>query len=77
MKTMIQMVPSMPVRSNEERRQLRPVGRNVERYAQIIDGMVDIVKAADELGYWGMSFVEHHFHSEGFEMLPTPGLMNA
>ena len=77
MKTMIQMVPSMPVRSNEERRELRPVGRNVERYAQIIDGMVDIVKAADELGYWGMSFIEHHFHSEGFEMLPTPGLMNA
>ena len=51
MKTMIQMVPSMPVRSNEERRQLRPVGRNVERYAEIIDGMVDIVKAADALGY--------------------------
>ena len=77
MKTMIQMVPSMPVRSNAERRELRPVGRNVERYAEIIDGMVDIVKAADALGYWGMSFIEHHFHSEGFEMLPTPGLMNA
>ena len=77
MKTMIQMVPSMPVKSHQERRQLRPVGRNVERYAQIIDGMVDIVKAADELGYWGMSFIEHHFHSEGFEMLPCPGIMNA
>jgi alkanesulfonate monooxygenase SsuD/methylene tetrahydromethanopterin reductase-like flavin-dependent oxidoreductase (luciferase family) len=76
-KTMIQMVPSMPVKSNEERRQLRPVGRNVEKYAEIIDGMVDIVKACDELGYWGMSFIEHHFHSEGFEMLPCPGIMNA
>jgi alkanesulfonate monooxygenase SsuD/methylene tetrahydromethanopterin reductase-like flavin-dependent oxidoreductase (luciferase family) len=74
---MIQMVPSMPVKSNEERRQLRPVGRNVEKYAEIIDGMVDIVKACDELGYWGMSFIEHHFHSEGFEMLPCPGIMNA
>jgi len=39
--------------------------------------MVDIVKACDELGYWGMSFIEHHFHSEGFEMLPCPGIMNA
>ena len=77
MKTMIQMVPSMPVKSNEERKQLRPVGRNVEKYAEIIDGMVDIVKACDELGYWGMSFIEHHFHSEGFEMLPCPGIMNA
>jgi alkanesulfonate monooxygenase SsuD/methylene tetrahydromethanopterin reductase-like flavin-dependent oxidoreductase (luciferase family) len=74
---MIQMVPSMPVASNEERRQLRPVGRNIERYAQIIDGMTDIVKAADELGYWGMSFIEHHFHSEGFEVMPCPGIMNA
>ncbi len=77
MKTMIQMVPSMPVKSNEERKQLRPVGRNVEKYAEIIDGMVDIVKACDELGFWGMSFIEHHFHSEGFEMLPCPGIMNA
>ncbi len=77
MKTMIQMVPSMPVSSNEERKALRPIGRNIERYAEMIDDMVDIVKTADELGYWGMSFIEHHFHSEGFEMLPTPGLMNA
>ncbi len=77
MKTMIQMVPSMPVKSNEERKQLRPVGRNVEKYAEIIDGMVDLVKACDELGFWGMSFIEHHFHSEGFEMLPCPGIMNA
>ncbi len=77
MKTMIQVVPSMPVKSNEERKQLRPVGRNVEKYAEIIDGMVDIVKACDELGFWGMSFIEHHFHSEGFEMLPCPGIMNA
>ncbi len=77
MKTMIQMVPSMPVGSNEERKALRPIGRNVERYAEMIDDLVDIVKTADDLGYWGMSFIEHHFHSEGFEMLPTPGLMNA
>ena len=77
MKTMIQMVPSMPVSSNAERKRLRPVGRSVEKYAEIIDGMVDIVKAADSLGYWGMSFIEHHFHSEGFEMLPCPGIMNA
>ena len=77
MKTMIQVVPSMPVKSNEERKQLRPVGRNVEKYAEIIDGMVDLVKACDELGFWGMSFIEHHFHSEGFEMLPCPGIMNA
>ena len=53
MKTMIQMVPSMPVRSNAERRELRPVGRNVERYAEMIDGMVDIVKAADALRLLG------------------------
>lgn len=77
MKAILQMYPSMPVSSNEERRQLRPIGRHVERFTRTLEGLVDIVKAADELGYWGMTFIEHHFHSEGFELGPTPGLMNA
>jgi alkanesulfonate monooxygenase SsuD/methylene tetrahydromethanopterin reductase-like flavin-dependent oxidoreductase (luciferase family) len=56
---------------------LRPIGRNSERYQQTVQGLVDIAKAADELGYWGMSFIEHHLHSEGFELWPCPGVMNA
>ncbi len=30
----------------------------------------------DELGYWGLSHTEHHFHSEGLELSPDPGLYN-
>ena len=77
MKPTILMVTSMPASSNEERMRLRPIGRHVEGFTQIIDGLVDIVKAADELGFWGLAFAEHHFHSEGFEVDPTPGIMNA
>jgi len=71
------MYPSLPVVDEDERHRMRPVGRSVERYAKAIDGLVDIVKGADELGYWGMSFIEHHLHSEGFEVGPCPGIMNA
>jgi alkanesulfonate monooxygenase SsuD/methylene tetrahydromethanopterin reductase-like flavin-dependent oxidoreductase (luciferase family) len=77
MKTILQMYPSMPVSSDEERVRLRPIGRDAARFSRTIDGLVPIVKTADELGYWGMTFIEHHFHSEGFEVGPCPGIMNA
>lgn len=77
MKAILQMYPSMPANSPEERARLRPIGRNVELYTQTVDGLVDIAKAADDLGYWGMSFIEHHLHSEGFEIGPNPGILNA
>ena len=77
MKTIVQMYPSMPAASPEERARLRPLGRHRELYHQTLHGLVDIARAADELGYWGMSFVEHHLHSEGFEVGPCPGIMNA
>src|SRR4029450_9556155 len=31
----------------------------------------------DELGLWGISSIEHHFHSEGYEVGPNPGLLDA
>lgn len=77
MKTVVQLYPSMPARSPEERARLRPLGRNRDLYQEMVHELVDIAQAADELGYWGMSFVEHHLHSEGFEVGPAPGVMNA
>ena len=60
-----------------ERKMLRPIGRNVERYQEAIDGLHDIVMAADDLGVWGVAPIEHHFHSEGYELGPAPGIMDA
>ncbi|MEV0589955.1 LLM class flavin-dependent oxidoreductase [Nonomuraea cavernae] len=36
-----------------------------------------IAKAAEDLGYWGIAGIEHHFHSEGYEVSPSPGVINA
>ena len=38
--------------------------------------ITDIVKAADELGAWVVSTVEHHLHSEGYELALAPGIIN-
>ena len=40
-------------------------------------GVLDIVRAADAMGVWGVSTIEHHFHSEGYEVGPNPGVLNA
>jgi alkanesulfonate monooxygenase SsuD/methylene tetrahydromethanopterin reductase-like flavin-dependent oxidoreductase (luciferase family) len=61
----------------EERRSLRPMGRNRERYQQVVLDWHDVVRAADDLGFWGVSTIEHHFHSEGYEVGPNPALFNA
>lgn len=29
------------------------------------------------MGFWGVSTIEHHFHSEGYEVGPAPGVLNA
>jgi alkanesulfonate monooxygenase SsuD/methylene tetrahydromethanopterin reductase-like flavin-dependent oxidoreductase (luciferase family) len=39
--------------------------------------MGELVEAADDLGFWGVSTIEHHFHSEGYEVGPNPGILNA
>jgi alkanesulfonate monooxygenase SsuD/methylene tetrahydromethanopterin reductase-like flavin-dependent oxidoreductase (luciferase family) len=53
------------------------MGRDAERYQALMREMPEIIKAADELGLWGVSSIEHHFHSEGYEVGPNPGLLNA
>jgi len=34
-------------------------------------------RAAEDLGVWGASTIEHHLHSEGYEVGPNPGILNA
>jgi len=76
-KPILQLYPVIPAESEEERAALRPLGRNVERYQDVLRGMDELVRAADELGFWGVSTIEHHFHSEGYEVGPNPGILNA
>ncbi len=75
-KVILQLYPQIPA-TREERIEQRPMGRDAERYQALIRDMPKIIKAADELGLWGVSSIEHHFHSEGYEVGPNPGLLDA
>lgn len=75
-KVILQLYPQIPA-SREERIKQRPMGRNVERYHKLMGEWHDVIRAADRLGFWGVSSIEHHFHSEGYEVGPNPGLLNA
>lgn len=72
----LQLYPQIPA-TREERVEKRPIGRDAERYQALMREMPKIITAADELGLWGVSSIEHHFHSEGYEVGPNPGLLNA
>ena len=75
-KPIIQLYPVVPA-NGSERETMRPIGRNSERYQKIIRDWAILAQAADQLGYWGFSTIEHHFHSEGYEVGPNPGVLNA
>lgn len=75
-KAILQLYPVIPAASEEERAALRPIGRNRERYQALLPGMHELVRLADDLGFWGVSTIEHHFHSEGYEVGPSPGIFN-
>ena len=77
LKPMSIIYPVLPTKDEAERAALRPVGRNRELYQRVIRGASDIVKAADDIGFWGVGTIEHHFWSEGYEVGPSPGIINA
>ena len=75
-KVILQLYPQIAA-TREERIEKRPIGRDAERYQALMREMPNIITAADELGLWGVSAIEHHFHSEGYEVGPNPALLNA
>jgi alkanesulfonate monooxygenase SsuD/methylene tetrahydromethanopterin reductase-like flavin-dependent oxidoreductase (luciferase family) len=77
LKPMTIIYPVMPAKDEAERAALRPIGRNRELYQQAIHGASDIVRAADDMGLWGIGTIEHHFWSEGYEVAPAPGAIQA
>ena len=76
-KVILDIYPVMRAESEAERAALRPLGRNSARYQETLLGTFDLVQAADDLGLWGVATIEHHFHSEGYEVSPSPGVLNA
>jgi alkanesulfonate monooxygenase SsuD/methylene tetrahydromethanopterin reductase-like flavin-dependent oxidoreductase (luciferase family) len=73
-KVIVQIYPSLGDHAAMARH--RPIGRDSAVFHSVMHGMREIAVAMDELGVWGMSHVEHHFHSEGMELSPDPGLWN-
>jgi alkanesulfonate monooxygenase SsuD/methylene tetrahydromethanopterin reductase-like flavin-dependent oxidoreductase (luciferase family) len=70
----LQVYPSLG--APDEMAARRPIGRDNEAYQQMLEGLVEVAKAADDLGYWGMAHTEHHMHSEGMEISPAPLMLN-
>lgn len=76
-KVILQLYPMLPADGEEGRKRARPLGRNAELYHKTLFEWLDIIKAADQMGVWGASTIEHHLHSEGYEVGPNPGILNA
>jgi len=74
MKFMMFVPPTVPA-TFEERRTLRPIGRNNERYQQMLDELRKLVVLAEQAGFDVFSTTEHHFHSEGYEASVAPLLL--
>ena len=76
-KVIVQLYPMFPADGEEDRKAKRPLGNDNEMYHRIVHEWTDIVKEADKMGVWGLGTIEHHFHSEGYEVGPNPGVLNA
>jgi alkanesulfonate monooxygenase SsuD/methylene tetrahydromethanopterin reductase-like flavin-dependent oxidoreductase (luciferase family) len=51
-------------------------GVNPRNYQNMLYNISTQCKLADDLGYWGVAFTEHHFHIEGFEESNNPLLLD-
>ncbi len=51
-------------------------GLRVDLYQQMLAELAEQARLADELGYDSISFTEHHFHVEGFELSNSPVLLD-
>jgi alkanesulfonate monooxygenase SsuD/methylene tetrahydromethanopterin reductase-like flavin-dependent oxidoreductase (luciferase family) len=76
-KVIVQLYPVLPAEDRADRERKRPLGRNREVYHRVLHESLDLVKEIDRMGVWGISTIEHHLHSEGYEVGPNPGVLNA
>ena len=73
MKTSLFYLPSVGSRADIER---GLAGTRPELYRQMLDELSEQARLADDLGYDSISFTEHHFHIEGFELSNNPVLLD-
>lgn len=76
MKLHILLLPKIRA-TNAEMAQLRPIGRNTERYQTMLQEVEEIAILADQLGLDALGTTEHHFHTEGREVMPSPLILYA
>ena len=76
MKFMLFVLPTVPG-TLEDRKRFRPIGRNNERYQQMLDELRKLAVLADDAGFDVFATTEHHFHSEGYEASVAPLLLYA
>ncbi len=74
MKFNLFLLPTIPA-TFEEREKLRPIGRDNEKYQDLLKEVRDIAHMAEDLGFDALSTTEHHFHSEGYEASIAPLLL--
>lgn len=76
MKFLFFVLPTVPA-TLDDRKRLRPIGRNNERYQQMLDELRQLAVMADDAGFDAFATTEHHFHSEGYETSVAPLLLYA
>ncbi len=76
MKFMLFVLPTVPG-TLDDRKRLRPIGRNNERYQQMLEDLRQLVVLAEHVGFDVFATTEHHFHSEGYETSVAPLLLYA
>src|SRR5438045_1218247 len=73
MKTSLFYLPSVGSRADI---QAGGAGLRTDLYQQMLREVTEQAQLADELGYDSISFTEHHFHVEGFELSNNPILLD-
>ena len=66
----------LPSVGNRQQIEQGMVGLRNDLYDQMLREITEQAKLADDLGYDSISFTEHHFHVEGFEMSNNPVLLD-
>jgi alkanesulfonate monooxygenase SsuD/methylene tetrahydromethanopterin reductase-like flavin-dependent oxidoreductase (luciferase family) len=73
MQTSVFYLPSIGSRAEIEQGM---AGLRGDLYQRMLHELREQAQAADELGYDSISFTEHHFHIEGFELSNNPVLLD-
>ena len=73
MKTSLFYLPSVGSRAQMEKGMAGLDGR---LYQQMLKELGEQARLADDAGYDSISFTEHHFHVEGFEVSNNPVLLD-